>query len=88
MGTLCVGDRVTARGRKVPGDGFYVPDGLIVENCCGGYYANTSSVVLVRGPIDTMSPYACRTQQTLEGRGVYFHVDDVRRVPRRCCAEN
>jgi hypothetical protein len=79
-----VGDRVMAYGHKPPGDGFFIPDGRVVENCCGGYYANTSSVVLVRGPIDTMSVYAHRTRERLECRGVYFHIDDVRRTPRQC----
>lgn len=77
-----VGEIVRAAGVRPPGDGFIIVDGEVRPNSEGGYYHDSPSVVLVRGPIDSLSSRRVRSRATLEERGVYFHIKDVSRVAR------
>lgn len=75
-----VGERVSACGIEYPGRGYMILDGQVLRNEESGGYGGNCRVVLVQGELQGVARSTARRAEFFEKRGVYFHVDDVRRL--------
>lgn len=81
-----LGERVSAVGIGMSGEGFMILDGRVRRNEDRGNYRNDRHVVLVWGEVQGMPRGAREREKFYEERGVYFDVNDVRRL-RPCMGD-